>query len=438
VKIDSRIFVGLSSFQALAMFRRGIFYTFLAVYLRSNLGLSVTETTLFETVPMILNVLFQTFVWGRLTDRLQRRRSLIITGELLASVGHIVMWYAHSVAPSPRASGYAIIVGLTIIEIFWSMSNIGWSAFISDVYTPQQRNAVQGRLASIGGVGRMVGAMAGGLLYDGARLMYPGWGFRSGGIFFVASFVMLISVIPLLFMPEGGIHYRAAVDTDGSADMCDDAPEGGKAASHAGGLGRFVMFLGAMLLINSGVNTIGAFRAQYMSLAEGLSAPASTISLAANAESAALIIVGFFLGALGRRLGIGRLLTLGAVMGIVSLVVLVLAPCVEIILVAALFKGLSDGCIASSSYAYASTLIPPEKRGRYFALYNATFFLSWGLAATFVTGPLIDSLIVSGAGAVMAYKAGFASGAGLVSLGLMLLVALFVVSKHSARTARAA
>lgn len=424
MKTDSRIFVGLSSFQALAMFRRGIFYTFLAVYLRSNLGLSVTETTLFETIPMILNVLFQTFVWGRLTDRLQRRRSLIIAGELMASVGHVVMWYAHSVAPSPRASGFAIIAGLTVIEIFWSMSNIGWSAYISDVYAPQERNAVQGRLASIGGVGRMIGAMAGGLLYDGARLMYPGWGFRSGGIFFVASFVMMVSVIPLLFMPEGGIRYRAAE----AVPNTDDRGAGGST-------GRFIIFLVAMLLINSGVNTVGAFRAQYMDLAQGFAASATLISLASNAESAALIVVGFFLGSLGRRLGIGRLLMLGAVMGIVSLVMLALAPTVQMVLVAALFKGLSDGCVASSSYAYASTLIPPEKRGRYFALYNATFFLSWGLAATFVTGPLIDSIIASGAGSVVAYKAGFGSGAALVSIGLALLSALLVANRRSIRTA---
>lgn len=420
---DSRIFVGLSSFQALAMFRRGIFYTFLAVYLRSNLGLSVTETTLFETIPMVLNVLFQTFVWGRLTDRLQRRRSLIIAGELLASVGHIVMWYAHAVAPSPRASGFAIIAGLTVIEIFWSMSNIGWSAYISDVYAPEQRNAVQGRLASIGGVGRMVGAMAGGLLYDGARLLYPGWGFRSGGIFFVASLVMMLSVIPLLFMPEGGIRYRVAAE-----------PAPGNGGKSSGGTGRFVIFLLAMLLINSGVNTVGAFRAQYMNLEQGFAAPAGMISLAANAESAALIVVGFFLGSLGRRIGIGRLLILGALMGIVSLVVLALAPTVQIVLVAALFKGLSDGCVASSSYAYASTLIPPEKRGRYFALYNATFFLSWGLAATFVTGPLIDSLIAAGAGPVAAYRAGFGSGAALVSLGLALLATLLLVNRRTVRT----
>ncbi|MHA2273314.1 MAG: hypothetical protein ACXACI_15755, partial [Candidatus Hodarchaeales archaeon] len=59
-----RAFFGLSSFQVLAMFRRGLFYTYLSIYLRFYLGLSVTETTLFATIPMILNVTFQMFVWG--------------------------------------------------------------------------------------------------------------------------------------------------------------------------------------------------------------------------------------------------------------------------------------------------------------------------------------------------------------------------------------
>jgi len=98
--------------------------------------------------------------------------------------------------------------------------------------------------------------------------------------------------------------------------------------------------------------------------------------------------------------------------------------------VAAVFKGISDGCVASSSYAFASTLIPPEKRGRYFAFYNSTFFLSWGLSATFLTGPLIDGLIRSGKGTVFAYRAGLLSGAALMAAGLCLLVLLLVASKR--------
>lgn len=427
------IFLGLSSFQALAMFRRGIFYTFLAVYLRSHLGLSVTETTLFETVPMVLNVLFQTLVWGRLTDRLQKRRTLIVIGELMASVGHVAMWYFHAVAPDPRAAGYVIIAGLTVIEAFWSMSNIGWSAFISDVYTTEERNAVQGRFQSIGGVGRIVGAMAAGLLYDGLSRAYPGWGYEAGGIFFVSAFVMAVSVVPIMFLPEGGIAFRtgAADEATMAVAPADAARDGARAGGKApgGSLAVFATFLVAMFLMNSGINTLGAFRGQYMDLAEGFAAPARTISLVVNIESAALIVIGFFVGALGKRMGITRLLVAGAVAGIVSMTLHAVAPSLGVIYIGALFKGVSDGCIAASSYAFASTLIPPEKRGRYFALYNSTFFLSWGLTATFLTGPLIDALIRAGKGAVLAYRVGLASGAALMVVGLALLVALLAFSR---------
>ncbi len=433
------MFFGLASFQALAMFRRGIFYTFLAVYLRSYLGLSVTETTLFETIPMILNVLFQTLVWGRLTDRLQLRRTLIIIGEIMASIGHVAMWYFHSIAPDPRSAGYVIIAGLTVIEIFWSMSNIGWSAFISDVYSTAQRNAIQGKLASIGGGGRIVGAMIGGLLYDGMGRTFPGWGFKNGGIFFASAVVMLVSVLPMLALPEGGIRYRSAGSGDAETETgtkIKSAPTTGTGSTAPGGsLRLFAVFLVAMLLINSGINTLGAFRAQYLDLPEGFAAPARTISLVVNMESAALILIGFFLGTLGRRFGIKRLLVGGTAAGIVSLLLHVAAPGMALIYLAAVFKGISDGCVASSSYAFASTLIPPEKRGRYFAFYNSTFFLSWGLSATFITGPLIDGLIHSGRGTVFAYRAGLLSGVALMVIGLGLLVLLLVASKQRKRGA---
>ncbi|OHD20318.1 MAG: hypothetical protein A2Y38_13215 [Spirochaetes bacterium GWB1_59_5] len=409
------------------MFRRGIFYTFLAVYLRSYLGLSVTETTLFETIPMILNVLFQTLVWGRLTDRLQLRRTLIIIGEIMASVGHVAMWYFHSIAPDSRSAGYVIIAGLTVIEIFWSMSNIGWSAFISDVYTTGQRNAIQGKLASIGGGGRIVGAMIGGLLYDGTGRAFPGWGFKEGGIFFASAVVMLVSVLPMLALPEGGIRYRSAGPNETETEA---AIEKSSAAPPKGSLRLFAVFLVAMLLINSGINTLGAFRAQYLDLAEGFAAPARTISLVVNVESAALIVIGFFLGSLGRRFGIKRLLAGGTVAGIISLLLHVAAPGMALIYLAAVFKGVSDGCVASSSYAFASTLIPPEKRGRYFAFYNSTFFLSWGLSATFLTGPLIDGLINAGKGTVFAYRVGLLSGAALMVAGLCLLALLLTASRR--------
>ena len=60
-----RVFLGLSSFQILAMFRRGIFYTYLSIYMRSYLQLSVTITTLFATIP-IMQWIFASFCLGKI------------------------------------------------------------------------------------------------------------------------------------------------------------------------------------------------------------------------------------------------------------------------------------------------------------------------------------------------------------------------------------
>lgn len=422
------VIIGLSSFQALAMFRRGVFYTFLGVYLRAFLGLSVTETTLFETIPMLLNILFQTFVWGRLADRFQKRKTLIVWGELLAGAGHFLLWRLHAGAPDLRSSGWVIIWGLTVIEIFWSMSNIGWSAYIADLYAPAERSAVQGKLASVGGLGRIAGALVGGFLYDRAGTAYEGWGFREGAIFFTVGAVMLVSVLPFLALPEGGV-----------ARVRGNGPDAGSATPGAGrpprteGLGAFILFLVAMLLVNSGINSLVAVKAQFLALAEGFAASARAISLMANVESAALIATGLSVTFLSRRFGSGSLMLAGATAGALYLVSYAASPSLALLYPLSALKGVSEGLLAAASYAFAAALIPPEKRGRRFAAYNATFMLSWGLAATLVTGPVIDGLLAAGTGAMTAYRLGFLASAFITLLGLALLAALLAAIKSGTR-----
>jgi MFS family permease len=93
----------------------------------------------------------------------------------------------------PKMSGYIIIAGLTCVELFWSMSNISWSALISDLYPEKERGRIQGRLSSMGGIGRMMGVLIGGLLYNGLNTRYSGWGFHQGALFFVAAGIMVAS-----------------------------------------------------------------------------------------------------------------------------------------------------------------------------------------------------------------------------------------------------
>jgi len=403
------VFLGLSSFEMLAMFRRGLFYAYLSIYLRYFLGMSVTETTLFATFPMIANVLCQTFVWGTISDRFQVRRKLIIYGEALAGFGTVMVWYAHTLTAQRSHAGWVLIAGLTLVELFWSMSNVGWSALISDIYSAQDRNKIQGRLASVGGMGRMAGVWIGGLLYDGMGHYYSGWGFQQGALFFVAAAVMFFSIAPMLLVPEGGILTNAleAVDLRERTESGSDR--------------LFVVFLMAMTLINFGRNSIAIIIPQYLTLESGFAVSSKMLSYIVNTQSAAIILTGLVSGWFGRRIGNGPSLLLGSIVAIVAIVLLALSDSLVVICGLNVLRGFSDVIILATSYAFASVLMPPAKRARYFGWFNATFFLSWGVAGTLLAGPITDVMISRGYAEVSAYRMAFVAASVLTLLGVIIL-----------------
>jgi hypothetical protein len=91
-----------------------------------------------------------------------------------------------------------------------------------------------------------------------------------------------------------------------------------------------------------------------------------------------------------------------------------------LIYLASFLRGAADVIILASAYELASVFIPPLQRARRFAWFNATFFLSWGLPATLITGPLVDFLIGRGHVESMAYRISFGLAAGLVMVGLLI------------------
>ena len=406
------------------MFRRGLFYSYLSIYLRHFLGLSVTETTLFATLPMGVNIIFQTFVWGAFSDKYQLRRTLIISGEILAGFGTILVWYGHTLTENLSLAGYVIIFGLSIVEIFWSMSNVGWSALISDIYRQEDRNTVQGRLASVGGIGRIAGVWIGGLLYDGLGLKYNGWGFYEGALFFVAGAAMFISVIPMILVPEGGIRSEiedTSIPKIGSSDI------EGKI---------FTIFIIAMIFINFGRNSIAVLQSQYLVLSSGFAVSSEVLSYIVNTQSVAMILTGFIAGWVGRKIGDGNSLLLGTALAVVSLFLLAIARNLGLIYVSNFLRGWSEVMILASSYAFASILIPPEKRAKFFGIFNATYFLSWGLPGTFIAGPITDLLLSYGASEAFSYQMAFVSAAIMTLIGLFIQGFLvFVYIPRSTSTA---
>jgi len=392
----------------LAMFRRGLFYSYLSIYLRHFLGLSVTETTLFATLPMVMNIVFQTFVWGAFSDKYQLRRTLIISGEILAGFGTVLVWYGHTLTGNLSLAGYVIIFGLSMVEIFWSMSNVGWSALISDIYRQEDRNAVQGRLASIGGIGRIAGVWIGGVLYDGLGLKYNGWGFYEGALFFVAGAAMFISVIPMIFVPEGGIR-REMEDVF--------LPKIGASASAEK---IFTIFIMAMIFINFGRNSIAIIQSQYLVLGSGFAVSSKVLSYIVNTQSVAMIITGLIAGWVGRKIGDGNSLLVGTALAVGSLFILAIAGNLGLIYLSNFLRGCSEVMVLASSYAFASVLIPPEKRAKLFSIFNATYFLSWGISGTFITGPITDILLACGASEVFSYQMAFVSSAFMTLIGFFI------------------
>ena len=404
------IFTGLSSFQMLAMFRRGLFYTYLSLYMRNFLCLSVTMTTLYATLPMIASVIFQNFIWGPISDKLQRRRTLIICGEILAGLGTLTVWGVHTAFNNFFIVGWVIIIGLTCVEMFWSMSNIGWSALLSDLYPSEKRSKIMGQLTSLGGLGRMIGIFIGGFLYD------AGYGFRNGPLFIIASVIMFISIIPMFFTPEGGTNILIPEKENSSEVM----------KSNQNHIFIFTIFIVALIFINFGRNSIAVPYSQYLTLQSGLDVSEIMLSFIVNTRSIAILVIGLTTGFLSKKFGHSRTLIIGTSTGIVALIITATIIYLPIIFIGSFLIGAAEVIIYASSYAIASVLIPARIRGKLFAVYNTTFFLSWGLAGTLISGPVIDFLIKEGKSEVFAYQMGFLIGVLLCVIGLVIFIALEV------------
>ena len=219
---------------------------------------------------------------------------------------------------------------------------------------------------------------------------------------------MFISIIPMLFVPEGGIQN----EPEPTAALHPISPE---ASSHI-----YIFFLFAMTFINFGRNSIAVILSQYLVLDTGFAVSSRVLSYIANTQSVAMLLTGPLAGWLAKRWGDERSLLLGTAMAVGALLLLATTMDIRLIYLGNFLRGCSEVIIMAASYAIASVLIPMEKRARLFSFFNATFFLSWGIAGTFIAGPIVDLLVKSGTSEVMAYQMSFLSAAAITLIGLIL------------------
>lgn len=344
--------------------RRAIFYTFLTLFMAEALGANFIQLGLVITLPMLANSMMQAFVWGRLSDRIRRRRLLIVIGETFAGVGYLLIWANITV--------WTIIIGLTLIEAVWSMSNTGWSALFADLTSSTERSTLMGRINSIGVGGRIFGAALMGFIYD---FPVPAAGFHwafpmAAGIMF-GSVIALVITVPEISRPP----LTATIKTKSSEkkpSWLERYPR------------NYLIFLGVWAFIIVGWTCYLSLFTFYLRL--GLNLNSIEISLVRNVNSAVGLVAAPIAGILGDR--IGRKPVLLGVM-IVQTITSALYGFVNTLL-GMLVVNAVNGIVRPSShtvsYALVADMIPEAQRGELFGTYNAVWTLSFGTSPTAVGG----------------------------------------------------
>ena len=227
----------------------------------------------------------------------------------------------------------------------------------------------------------------------------------------------------MIFTPEGGIKGESESNT--TSEIEDE-----KVSDNAKTNGIFIVFLIAMIFINFGRNSLAIPFSPYMVLDTGFNLSSELLSYLINFQSLGIIIFGLLVGKMGSRVGNGNSTIIGTVLAIVALLIISLSTSLPIIFVANFLRGVGEVTITASSYAFASDLIPPERRAKGFSYFNATFFLSWGLAGTLLAGPIIDTQILLGVSEVLAYRTGFFAATICTIVGFLLLLLLLLKTKR--------
>ncbi|OLS20601.1 MAG: hypothetical protein HeimC3_39830 [Candidatus Heimdallarchaeota archaeon LC_3] len=425
--MKTEIFFKLSSFQVLAYFRRGMFYAFLSLYLHFVLGFSVTESTFFATFSMLASSIAQSFIWGPIADKIYNRKYMVVWSEILAAIGIFIVWWLHNQAYtnySPYIAGWVITIGLTFVETIWSASNVAWAALLADVTEQKDRSSMMGRLGAFGGIGRMIGVGAAALLYSyGGN---EGGGFLLGPLFFLTSLVIFLTAIIM----QSSVSNKDLVYRDKERKSSIDSSVQDSSINpnrNSFNVILFTLFLISLALINFGRNSVVIISNFF--LVHRFNANELVIGAFEGISSFSIIVAGLITPLLVRKLGDWKVYMIATVFVMISLIAFVFSPFLLLTLIFGFNIWFVHLILEATSYSIVAGMIPPHSRGKLFGIYNAAFFLSWGIGGTFFTGPITDYLINSNFDEVYAYTVAYISAALVVFLGLIL--ALFIYYKYS-------
>lgn len=406
------VFFNLSVFQFLTFVRRGVFYTFMINYLYTLMQ-SATLTAALGTLNMVASALGQNLLWGRISDRYKLRTKLIMTGESIAGFAYIIVFIIHKSLIQTGdhfLAGLAIIFGLSILEFFWSMSDVGWATLLTDVTTPEIRGRIIGTLNFIASLGRMVGILFAGFLYA------DGEGFKNGTIFYIVTILLFIGAAMMALMSR---HTAVKSATQKNLSVKEKEEHKGKLTDE--NEKTYSWFLASLIIIVLGAASINQIFLLFIKLTEGLNASDPEMSLILGTWTIGGMIASIVLGRLADKVGRNKVMFLGLILAAITPLLYGVALTVPLMALIYGLNGVSFWTIQTVGFAIAGDIIPEHKRGRLLSRYNAVMAIGWGPAGFLVGGPLADIQVkILGLPAYTGYLNTFFTSSIIVILGTIL------------------
>ena len=405
-------FFNLSVFEFLTFLRRGVFYTFMINYLYLLMG-TVTSTATLGTLNMIGSSIGQNLLWGRICDRYKLRAKLIVAGETIAAFTYIAVFLVHRSligVGNNFEAGLTIIFGLSILEFFWSMSDVGWAALLTDITTPQTRGRTVGIINFIASSGRMVGILFAGFLYN------DGEGFKNGTIFYIVTILLFIGAALVTLTSR-----RIKTKRSPAEETTTNNGEGANRGFDEQDARTYRWFLIALIVIIMGAASINQIFLLFLPLKGGLNATDPEMSLVLTAWTVGGMIASVAAGRLSDKIGRAKVLLLGLFVAMLTPPLYSLAHNVPLMALTYGLNGVSFWTIQTVGFVFSGDLIPEHGRGRLLSRYNAVMALSWGPAGVLIGGPLADIQVKSlGLSTYTAYVNTFYASSIILAFGAIL------------------
>ena len=419
---QKNIIINLSLFQFLSFVRRGIFYTFMITYLFSLMQ-TATSTALLGTLNMIASALGQNLLWGKIADRYRLRAKLLIAGESIAAATYLIVFLIHKSLINKQANfaaGLSLIFGLSFLEFFWSMSDVGWAALLTDVTTIRTRGRIVGMLNFIASLGRMIGINIAGFLYNN------GEGFRQGTIFYIVTTMLFGSATIMWFTSK----YEKKTNAKTEKAVIRNLPQKNFADS-SDGRGTYKWFLKSLIIIVIGAACISQIFLIF--LQDGLNMSSEEMASVLTAWTLGGMLTSLLCGWIADRIGRVNVLIMGLILAIIT--PLFYGSASNVLTLALIYgiNGVSFWTIQTVGFAFVGDIVPEDQRGRQLSKYNAVMALSWGPAGLLVGGPFADLQINNlGLSKYTAFVNCFYLSSIIVAVGTLLFVVK--VARFKAKT----